>query len=177
MLPQFSIRALFLAVTIIGSCLACDRAYKRWYVRKYTGHYVFSVLRDSVHDGDKPDEIALLFETATKVNASEPIIQNLWKSRSTPIVPDDEFWRFGCGDHGFFGQFRDSRLVHHRARDYANLDQVAQLNHFPVPPKLLRYGVWPFCIALLGIGGILLFAMRHKRLRRVARTEVLRRAC
>jgi len=162
MRPQFSIRTLLIGVLLIALCLASARAFNYWYAHKYTAHNLFSHLHDRIHNGDTFQKVVRYFKTTEKVESTTPYVQKLWSARSWDIQPGDEIWRFGERSNGVYLQFRDGRLINHSNSDYANPDQVARLNGDSVPPMFFRYGVWPLCIVILGVGGLMIIAIERR---------------
>src|SRR5262245_61444174 len=156
---QFSIRTLIVSVLLVAICLATNRAYLRWYAHKYPSHYVFSVLRNQIHDGDTFEHVAQYFERAERTDFDAPNVRKVWSTRPWTIQPGDDIWHFRNASSGVFIQFRDGRVVNHPTSDYAEPDRIAQLNHHPVPPPFLRYGVWPYCLLVLAAGGSILVAI------------------
>ena len=163
---QFSTRTLLAFMALVAVCLAAHRLYSAWYVRNYPGHYLHSLLNSQVHNGDTRADVARFYDTAVKVDVqADPNVQQLWNSRKWAIDVGDEVWHFsGSSGHGVYLQFRAGQLINHRNSDFADPDRLAKMNRQPLPPVALRYGVWPYCVALFVITGvvILLFDKRTK---------------
>src|SRR4029079_16440705 len=159
MLPrQFSIRTLLLMVALAAVCLTIHRVYQHWYVRYYPLHSLHTLIGTQMHNADTFQEVARHFKKAEKVDfKNDPKIQMLWNARGWTVLPGDEIWRFwhSARNSALF-QFRDGRVVNLQPRDHAARDANARLNRAPVPPKLLRHGVWPFCVAIFVIGSCVL---------------------
>jgi hypothetical protein len=173
MLPwQFSIRTLLLLVALAAVCLTIHRVYQFWYVRYYPYHSLQTLVGTQVHNGDTFQEVARHFKKAEKVDFdNEPRVQMVWNSRGWAVLPGDEVWRFQhSARNGTVLQFREGRVVNFQSSDHADPDANARLNRAPVPPRLLRRGVWPFCVAIFIVGAGVLVVMDKKR-RGVSRAE------
>jgi hypothetical protein len=156
---QFSIRTLLLIVLLVAICLATNRTYVRWYAHKYPSHYIYSVCRDQIRDGDTFKHVAQYFERAEQTDFAAPNARNVWSTRPWTIRPGDDIWHFHNKSSGVLIQFRDGRVVNHPTSDYADIDRMAQQNHHPVPPFFFCYGVWPFCLFVVAVGGLILVAI------------------
>ncbi len=158
---QFSIRTLLLLVALTAVCLSIHRVYQSWYVQSYTLHSLHSFLSTGINNGDSFDKVAGHFETAAKVDiASNDQVRDLWKYKGWAIQPHDEIWHFIYSKgRGVWIQFRDGRVVNFRASDFADPDRNARVNREPVPPLLLRHGIWPLCLAIFVVGSCVLVAL------------------
>jgi hypothetical protein len=156
---QFSLRTLIVSLLLVAICLATNRAYRRWYAHKYPSHYLYSVLRDQIHDGDTFEHVARYFERAEQTDFDARNVRNVWSTRPWPIQPGDDIWHFRNASSGVLIQFRDGRVVNHPTSDYAEPDRIAQMNHHPVPPLFLHYGIWPYCLLVQAAGGLILVAL------------------
>ena len=166
MMPQFSIRTLLLVVALAAACLTIHRLYQRWYVQNYALHAAHSMLGTQVHNGDTFQTITRLFEQAVKVDLSNDENENvryLWNYKGWMILPGDEIWHFEYSHgQGAWLQFRDGRVVNFQPRDFADPEGNAKANRAPVPPRCLRRGVWPFCVAIFVVGSCLLVLMDRR---------------
>jgi len=169
---RYRLRTLLVGISLFAICLACSRVYDHWYAQRYSAHYLFSLLHNRIHDEDTFQQVATYFQTATKTDPSSANVKMIWSSRSWVIQPGDEIWHFKIGSSGVYLQFRDGKVVNHQNRDFAYPDDMAQRNHGPVPPTLLRYGIWPICLcATVAMGSILVAIKIRSRLRHRPSTD------
>jgi len=155
---QFFIRTLLVMVTLAAVCLASHRVYSSWYAQNYPGHFLYRLLHTQVHNGDTLEEVSRQFNTAVEVDASNVTnVVKLWNSRGWSIPPEDEIWHFShASGRGIYLQFRDGRVVNYPYFDFADPDALAQMNNDPLPPLLLRRGIWPIALVVLVLtGGVL----------------------
>ena len=162
MLPrQLSLRTLLVLMALVAVCLVAHRSYRTWYIRHYPGHYLHTVLLPNVHNGDTRQEVALLFASGDRVDMQTDSNVQKWNFRPWPILPGDEFWQFSdSSGHRVYLQFRNGLLVNHPKANFVNADWHGQINQ--QPPLLLRYGVWPYGVALIVTVGYLLLAFDQK---------------
>jgi hypothetical protein len=148
---RFSLRTLFLIVTLVAAFLACHRVYRSWIATAYSAYYVNDVLQSQVHNGDSVQETARHFNTARPITEEDTNeldrITLIWGLRQWDIEDGDEFHCFQSPNTGVYLQFRHGKLINHQNSDYDNLELLAQINRQPFPPLVLRYGAWPFFLA------------------------------
>jgi hypothetical protein len=126
------------------------------------------IVMGNIKIGDSFDDVARYFKSAKEIEAADPMIQKVWQSRPWPIQDEDRFWHFedSSGRHGAVFQFRQGYVVNHQASDFADPDRLANMNHFPSPPILFRYGFWPLFTVAVGISAAVLFLIDRTGKRR-----------
>ncbi len=164
---RFSIRTLLLIVALAAACLATHRAYQHWYTQNYPLHALDSLLSTRVNNGDTFEAVSANFEKAVRMDLmtqdNQQNVLYLWNHRGWEILPDDEIWHFEYAQgHGVWLQFRDGRVVNFQRRDFADPDKNAQVNRAPIPPLLLRKGIWPLCSVVFVLGTCVLVLVDRK---------------